>query len=347
MLLKLNSSSKKNNFILIYIYTLLSYPLFYFSYKYCLPDLGGEDYYGYEHLYKNWDFAKAICPHNMRVISNFLIFLLNKIGLHYNTETVFTTVHPGFDQQVYFNATLFNFICVITTCFVIYKTVQLNWKNNFICFLSGSLYLLGFGTLFFSFKPISDSCGILLLSIAFYYYVQQKNIIHLVFLFCLFQREFVFITFGAIAFIEYIAFRKKYMIGVILGSALFLVVYIILRNTYFYTPEWAYQTSIFGFIEVMKDQQLNLFQLIKQTFFISNLFLLFLFVIGYKKCYSLSINRINFITVILLFTGTFLMGLISFGNNAGRYFYFTTPVLIFYLFIELKPVLSSYIKENV
>ena len=97
-------------------YILLSFPLFYFAYKFCLPDFGGEDFFSYYHLYKNWDFSKVDCPFNMRLVSAFFIYIMNAMGLHYDTKIVFTYFHPDLDQQVFFNAICFNYLCVMGTC---------------------------------------------------------------------------------------------------------------------------------------------------------------------------------------------------------------------------------------
>jgi hypothetical protein len=52
----------------------------------------------------------------------------------------------------------------------------------------------------------------------------------------------------------------------------------------------------------------------------------------------------------LLLIQVLVMGIMIQGTeNTGRIFYYTAPVLIFYLFMELKPLLSPYFyfKDNV
>ena len=99
----MNTEINNRNKIFIWLgYVMLSYPMFYFSYKFCLPDFGGEDFYAYEKLYENWNFRQVDCPFNMRLISSFFIFLMNKIGFYYDTRIVFTSFHPNHDQKVFF-----------------------------------------------------------------------------------------------------------------------------------------------------------------------------------------------------------------------------------------------------
>lgn len=336
---------KKNPVITWILYTLLSYPLFYFSYKFGLPDYGGDDFFSYYPLYRDWDFAKVECPFNMRIISCFSIFLLNRIGLNYNTETAFMAMHPGYDHQVFFNAVLFNYICVILTCIVIYKTAKLISQNELFCFLAGCIYLLGFGTLFFSLKPLSESSGILILSIGFYFYARKSHWVFLLFPLALFQREYIFIVFGILAAYEFFLFRKKYYFWILLSSVLFFGIYFILRKTIFFTPRWNFQTSPASFLDALSDSGIDPASFIKQSIFISNLFWIYLCVLIYKKFNNLPFNKHYLIIIVLLLAQVLIMSILArFGNSAGRYFYYTSPILIFYLFTELKPVLSPYLK---
>ena len=324
-------------------FLLLSYPLFYYSYKFCLPDFGGEDFYSYYPLYKDWNFSAVDCPFNMRLISCFSIFLINKIGLYYNTEIVFTSFHPDYSQQVFFNAMLFNYFCVILTCFVIYKTVNLFAHNKLFSFIAACFYLLGFGTLFFTLKPMSESCGILLLSFAFYAYIEKKQMIYVVFLLAIFQREYIFIVFGIYSFIDYLYHREKYMLGVLIGSVICFSVYMVLRKTLFFTPTWDFQTSVPSLFYSLTHSGIAWWPFIKQTIFISNLFLIYLIVVVYKCILQLPIRKDFLIIILVLLVQVILMSIMAkFGNNAGRYFYYLSPILIYFTFLELKPLLMSY-----
>lgn len=338
-------NSKLNVLVL---YVLLSYPLFYFSYKFCLPDFGGDDFFSYYSMYKSWDFNGVPCPFNMRIVSSFLIFLMNKTGFYYDTETVFHTVHPEYSQQVFFNAVFFNYLCVILTCFIIYKTVSRIAGNPFFAFLAGSLYLLGFGTIFFALKPISESCGILLLAWAFYLYLKRSNWIYAVFLLALFQREYLFISFAVLSLYDYIILKEKYLLGVVAGAVVFFGAYFVLRKTVFYTPHWDFQTSPATFFST--DTGIDLPSFIKQSVFISNLLFIYLLVIMHKKSRNMAFNRHYLAVTLLLLVQVMAMSVMArFGNSAGRYYYYNSPILIYYLFSELRPLLATYLrfKENV
>ena len=339
--------SLKNNLIVSALYLFLSYPLFYYAYKFCLPDFGGQDYYSYYLMYKDWDFASTPSPFNMRLISAFFIFLMNKIGFYYETEIVFTKIYIDADQQIFFNAILFNYICVLLTCLVICRTVLRISSNKLYAFFAGCVYLFGFGTLFFSLKPISEACGILLLAIAFYYYLKRSYWIYVLLCFSLFQREYIFFAFAIIAMIDFYFHRLKYYLVVFSVSVVLFLIYVVMRETFFYTPHFQYQMSFATFAESLIAPKVDWLSFIKQSLFLSNILLLYFSVVLYKKINGLNVNRNYLINIIFLFAQVIAMSIIAqFGNNAGRYFYYTTPIIIFYLFFELKPLLSSYIHFN-
>src|SRR4051812_41245299 len=104
------------------VYFLLIFPLFYFVYKYGTPNFGLKDFYDYYKMYKDWDIEHTEAPFNMRLVSSFFVYLMNKAGLYYDTETAYDVL--GMDKHVFFNAVFFNFLCVVTTCSVLFAMIQ-------------------------------------------------------------------------------------------------------------------------------------------------------------------------------------------------------------------------------
>lgn len=340
----------RDNLIVSFVFFLLSYPLFYFSYKFCLPEFGGEDYYAYLYLYESWNFDEVASPFNMRVISSYAIFLMNKIGFFYDTETVFAGYHPDLSLQVFFNAVFFNYLCVVATCVVVYHILLTTVGNNFYSFCGGCLYLLGYGTLFFSLKPLSDACGVLLMALTFYFYLRKDYWIFLVLLLSVLQREYIFIVCGIIACIDLYFSRNRYFLHVLIGSVFFFALYYVLRKTLFFTPHFESQTSPVSFAHSLLSPTIDWISFFKQTILLSNLLLFYAAVLVFKRSVGSPINNTYLIITVLLLVQVILMSIMArFGNNAGRYFYYTSPVIIFYLFTELKPLMSKYIyfKENV
>ena len=77
----------KTSLLLTTIYGTLAFPLFYFVYKYGTPDMGLNDFYSYYKLYASWDIEHVDAPFNMRLLSYFIVNLMNRTGLNYETAT--------------------------------------------------------------------------------------------------------------------------------------------------------------------------------------------------------------------------------------------------------------------
>ncbi len=343
MLLKALTS---RNCVICVAYILLSYPLFYYSYKFCFPDFGATDYYSYAILYKDWDFSKIESPYNLKLISCFFIFLMNKIGFYYDTKIVYTTIYPQMDQHVFFNAIFFNFICLVLTCVLIHKLVLRFFHNELYAFLFGLIYLLGFGTIFFALKPISDSCAILLFGLSFFYYLKKSNLIYLFLILAVIQREYILIIYIVITVVDYLFDKRKYFIQIFVASCILFVAYYFIRKNWLYSPRYEYAMSINSYLKALTEPKLDLLPFLKQTILVNNLFFIYLGVLFIKKIKKISINR-NYLFAILcvLFQGLAMSILAHFENNAGRYFYFAVPMLLFYLAVETKPLLSKYLSS--
>src|SRR5690606_21863224 len=132
----------KSDFILFSIFLLLSFPLFYFVYKYGDPEPLAHDFFQYYRLYYNWDWHNVNAPFNMRLVGPFFVHLFYELNLFYDTAVAFDKyVSWGFLKQVYFNAVFFNWLSVAATCVVIYQTVQRQLGQVLLSFGSGLLFL--------------------------------------------------------------------------------------------------------------------------------------------------------------------------------------------------------------
>lgn len=335
------------NFIIFFGYILLSYPMFYYAYKFGFPDFGASDFYSYAILYKDWDFERIESPYNLKLISCFCIYLMNKVGFYYEAEIVYTTMYPHFDQQVFFNAVFFNYICLVLTCMVIYKLVLKITRNEVYAFAFGVLYLLGFGTIFFALKPTADSCAILLFGISFYYYLKKSYWVYLFLLLAVIQREYILIIYGVITVIDYLHDRKKYFLGIFISSCMLFVVYYVIRKTWLYTPRYEYAMTLESYMNAIINPNLEWVSFFKQTMLVNNLLFIYVAILVVKKTRQLSINRNYFFNVFFVLVQGLIMSVLThFGNNAGRYFYFAVPMLLFYMAVEAKPLLSNYLKTT-
>src|SRR4051812_45622414 len=83
------------------LFLILAFPLFYFVYKYANPEPLAHDFFNYYKMYDGWRWSEVYPPFNMRVVSPYLVYLLSKTGLSYDTLTAFDAFVPhGFDKRI-------------------------------------------------------------------------------------------------------------------------------------------------------------------------------------------------------------------------------------------------------
>lgn len=322
------------------VFALLAFPAFYFVYKYGHPNFGLKDFHDYYKLYKEMDIQSVDAPFNMRLLSTFFVHLIYKAGFHYQTEIVFDSL--GMDKNVFFSAVLFNYLCVVSTCVVIFFTIKIKFKNTLLSFIGGVFYLLGFGTLFYELMPITDALSVLIFSIVFIMYLHKSYWIIVPLLLLIVQREYIFMALGLIALMDFWKFKEKYYLGILFACILCFTFYFILRKTYFYTPKYDHQASFGYFISSIFKLQFPLIPYLKQTLMSMNLFVLYVSFILYKKFKGFVISdKFGLVKQVALFLQINIISFAAvFGNNTGRYFYILIPMVIYQLILEGNELLK-------
>lgn len=329
-----------HNLLTLLSYFLLSYPMFYYAYKFGVPDFGNIDFYDYYHLYKNWDFSKVRSPFNTRLVSSFFIYIFNKIGFFYNAEISYQ--HPGIDQKVFFNAIFFNYICLVFTAFTIYKMIVYFYKNKVFAWTIGLLVFLGFGSLFYSLNTLTESFSFLLFSLIYFLYLlKNKSWIFVLLIMAVIQREYIFFVIGLVSLIDLmVREEKRYYFIVFISSILFFFIYYILRKTVFYTTAHSDQLNISKLIENLFNPQFPIGPYIRQSLLNQNILILYFSVIIYKFLNKLNFNHINLlITLSFVLQANFISFAAILGNSCGRYFYITLPILLYYFSEEIYPLI--------
>lgn len=324
----------KVNFALFVFFGLLSFPLFYYVYKYGSPFLGMIDFFDYYKLYKNMDFSAADSPLNMRLVSSFFVYCLNKAGLAYDTQTQID--NAPFDKTIFFNAVFFNYLSVIFTCILIFHIVR-KWNTIILSLLAGLLYLLGFGTIFFEMMPLADAFGVLLFAVALWFYYKQSHLILIPLTLLIFQREYIFLALGLVGLLDYIRYRQKYYIFTLVYCIICFGIYVLLRKLIFETPRYSHHTSVEFMFNSLFKLNFPLFTFIKQTLMTMNVFIIYLLIIGYKWIRQIEFNRYEFIKIMFLLLQILILTfLLALGNNAGRYFYMLMPLIVLNIINEVK-----------
>jgi hypothetical protein len=331
----------KNNLTVLFIYVLFTFPLFYFVYKFGVLLGGYEDAKSYLKLFRDLNTNEVPCPFNMRLISPVLIHLLHKTGLFYSTECAIDAF-PAVDKSYFFSNLLFNFICVTFTCFSLFISFSKLGFSKALSFLSGLVYLLGFGTVFYMLMPGVDALSILMFTWLWFFYLKKSYLVVPFFIAFVFQREYYFLVFLVVALMDYFQFsRQKYYIHVFLIAVICWTTYFLLRKFVFFTPHWHYQTSASNLLSILVGLKQDFFAMFRQTFMTMNLYFIYLLVLIYKKTRKHSISMYYFYMTLVLFLQITIVSIATTsGNNNGRYFYFITPMILYLMIKELSPLIK-------
>ena len=104
-------------------FAFLSYGFLYFSYKYYIPDFGGNDFFEYYPMYLHpFNYQVAESSWVYRQLTALAVHVVWKMGIFYDTTIAFST--PGYDKQVFFAAIFTNYIALLTTALVVTYSAQ-------------------------------------------------------------------------------------------------------------------------------------------------------------------------------------------------------------------------------
>jgi hypothetical protein len=328
-------------FLKVYaLYALLAFPLFYFVYKFGNPFIWMLDYYDYYKLYKDYDYHVADSPFNTRLLGSFFVHLIYKIGWFYHTETQIDS-YP-FEKAIFFSAVFFNYLCVCLSSVIIYATVRSEKSTALVAFAAGLLYLLNFGTLFFHLMPITDAFSVTIFAAMFMLYLRKSWWIILLCLAVVIQREYILLAFVLISFVDYLRKRNPYFLTVLITCVVCTALYFLLRKLIFETPKFAHQTSFDSKLNASNWFDFPIADFFRQMVVSMNLILLYFAVVAYKIFRKMQVNRREIlITLLLIFQVIILAGGLEMGNNGARILNMLTPMFIFFIAGEVKPLLAE------
>lgn len=336
----------KKNLNVLLLYTLITFPLFYFVFKFGVLLGGYEDAKSYLILFRDLDPNGVPSPFNMRLLSPFFVHLLHQTGLFYDTQCAIDAF-ANVDKTYFFSNVLFNFLCVTFTCFSLYKVFNKLGFSQVLSFGSGILYLLGFGTIFFMLMPGVDALSVLIFTWILYFYLQRSYLIIPLLVLLIFQREYYFLAFMVIAFMDYFKMGKqKYFIHVFIVVFVSWTIYFLLRKYVFFTPHWHYQTSAGNLLSILLSFQQDFITMFRQTFMTMNLYFVYVLLLMYKRSKGYKVSMYHFYMTLILFVQITVVSIATTsGNNNGRYFYFITPFFIYLILLEISPLIKIELKE--
>lgn len=324
-------------------FLLLSFPLFYFVYKYGDPEPLAHDFFQYYRLYKNLDVANVNAPFNMRLVGAAVVRLFYEFNFFYDTETAFDKYQQwGFLKQVYFNAVCFNWLCVVATCTMLYRMIRSGGLPSMFAFLGGLLYLFGFGTLFYHLMPLTEACSALLFTWFLWMYLKKNYWGLLPLALLIFQREYLLLAVGLMTLMDWLKWRDRYFIIHAVAACLCFVIYYILRKTVFYTTALDFQSRPDNMLLNLLNPGLNWGEYWKQFLLTANLLLLYMGLVAFKYYRNSKVNGYEFLRIVLLLLQVHLLSISGgHGNNAGRYFYLLVPLIIIQLVNEAAPLMAG------
>lgn len=333
-------------------YILLGFPIFYFTYKFVSPDISGQmDYYAYYIMYKDLSIQGVDAPTNMRLISSFLVHLFYKTGLYYPVPISFQ--NADYEPAVYFASVVTSWISAVITCFFIQKLVYNYSKNTVLSILIGSTYLLQYGTIIWGSGGLADGFSTMLFCLLFYFWKSGRMRWFLLLLpLAIFQREIILMAFGIIFFADLL--YKIMMKEKVRSSFLLLVysislfaVYFILRETIFFTPKYSGYVSPSFYSNMFNNQNLNLFKFLRGVILSQNILIILSIVLGYSMYKKIKINYIEVAHVYTNFIGIiFVCFVLMVLPEAGRYYYISSPYLIYLLGVQIHHILNYNEQKN-
>lgn len=333
---------------LTFIYFLLSYGLFYYAYKFSSPVTQGlKDYTEYAKLYEHWEYAKIASPFNTRLVSSYCVHLMAKTGFYYETDIVHSK-SPN-EKVVFFNALLFNYICILLTTVLIFYFSWYNGIGEYLSFLGGLIYLFSFSTVFFYLNPLTEGLSALLAALIFISILKKNYWFVLVMGISLFQREYIFFLFGFFALLKsfFDKSHKKYYWSILAISIVYFLIYFTLRKTLWYTPHHNEQVQLESLVSNIFSINVSLWTYIKQSFLTQNLLVFYLAVIVYKLRGKLEIDKEKLIIISALFLQMVIISLVArLAQTIGRLFFLAGPLIVYAILFELKPIIKHKLSRE-
>jgi len=329
------------------VYALITYPVFYFAYKFNLPKFGSSDIYHYLRMYQDpLNFSNADGPFVYRQFSAVIVHLVEKSGFYYDTQISFND--PNFSQRFYFAIIFVNWVSLlIGSSFISTYFEKNNGSSNHraLIILVCVIFFLTFSTLFHGLSESPDGVSV---ALAMGCYVAYKSKSVFIFGFLLFvsifQRELIAPMFGTV-FLVTIAYKfysrapvERSLIWMFLLSILCSVTYLVIRIIIFPDLSGTHdnQISISDSLNTFTNTTLNV-DFFRQVFLTQNLLILTLFLYFF---FIPSIDRINdkilsadLRAVLSVFFCLMFFGLAAgIGNNIGRILMYGTPFYMALLF---------------
>lgn len=323
------------------LFLIISYGLFYFSYKYYVPDFGGTDFYAYYPMYLDpFNYHVTRSSFVYRQLTALIVHLVWRSGLFYDTAISFSK--EGYDKHVFFAAILTNYIALTLSAVVVtsatYKLI--GQKNDAWSIVAGLLCYSGFFVQQAVLTGLTEGISWLLVAVGFLAYL-NRSLIPICAVLCLsiIQREtlpFVFGVFAAVGLILHRTSRAFNAIVLLLSGAAFLG-YIVMRSVLIPVAGAEKQLSplaVLSSLEAWRAQMTKEFFF--QALFSENLLILLVVLLAALAMSRKADGRTELLMFpaleISVFISAFVLTILGIGahigNNVGRIVSVLTPIVV-------------------
>lgn len=168
----------KINILMIAVILLTSYGIFWTSYKLHIPEImGTNDYIAYKEMNaKPLDLTSAGAPFVYRQFNAVCINFIYKSGLFWNTKTTISEFgKANYDPKIYFSASLFSYLGLLATMFMVSKIVQFytSQRHVIIALIGAITVLLSVQVSAYWVSGLIDSWTAFFLALLFYQYKRR------------------------------------------------------------------------------------------------------------------------------------------------------------------------------
>jgi hypothetical protein len=219
-----------------------TYGLFYFSCKYYIPWMGGNDFAHYRDMYLYpLDLTRAQAPFVYRQISAILTHIIYQTDVACPVDIVFSG--SVIETRVFFAALLSNYLALLLTGVIV--GLIIDWETGSVRLIPPMIGgLLCFASVFCQQSVITgltEGWSWFLFAVGYYAYVRRSAFVVLVLLLSVVQRETISIVFAVIASVDVVSAavkrkRDPYGTTILFSALMAFLLYFLMRTLLFPVP---------------------------------------------------------------------------------------------------------------
>lgn len=319
--------------VIIILYFLLSFSLFYTSYKRYDLNKFTWDSRHYMAMVESVTDNETLAPWRYRIVTPFLVSFVEKVVPFYNTEITSDITKEEKRTLYYFMVTNYIFLLLASTCLFFYLKTRFGFSDTF-SFLGGLMMLYSFNVVVQLFTPYVDAGLYFFVLVLLLLQLHQKDtLFFLVSLIAVLQKETVILVVGLILGLQWLFYesRSTHFLKWILLLVPSLVCYIGFKMIFPYEEKNSYNIFL-TITNIFNTSKYN------QSFFLQSLFNQLPLLAAFVAHIGIKIKKgvVNFpMKLLLIFPILYSIPFIL-GLTIGRFVSYGFPIYIAYELMILK-----------